>query len=49
MSIYFAGTFQRSGGEFAAICKQIRALNFKGVKRISVTFDPFHEKAPIMR
>lgn len=49
MSIYYAGTFKGSGGEFAAICKQIRHLNFKGVKRVNVTFDPFHEKAPVMR
>lgn len=45
MSIPFSGVFTRSGGVIAAIAKQIKLLNFKGVRRITVKFDPFHEKA----
>lgn len=49
MSIKFSGSLTRSGGVYAAIAKQIRMLNFKGVKRVTVQFDPFDEKANIAR
>lgn len=49
MSIKFSGTFSRSGGILAAITKQIKLINFKGVKRVTVKFDPFHEKAQTAR
>jgi len=45
MSVPFAGTFTRSGGVLSAIAKQIKLLNFKAVKRVTVRFDPFHENA----
>jgi hypothetical protein len=43
MSIKFSGVFSRSGGIYAAISKQIRLMNFRGVKRCIVRFDPFDE------
>lgn len=49
MSVPFSGTFTRSGGIFAAIAKQIKMLNLKAVNRVTVKFDPFHEKANITR
>lgn len=49
MSIKFSGTLKRPGGLFAAIAKQIEMLNFKGVKRVTVQFDPFDEKANVVR
>ncbi|XP_058466689.1 uncharacterized protein LOC131439553 [Malaya genurostris] len=45
MSIKLSGTFTRSGGVFSAIGKQLKMLNLKAVKRITVTFDPFQENA----
>lgn len=45
MSVPFSGVFTRSGGVIAAIAKQVKQINFKGVKKITVKFDPFHEKA----
>lgn len=49
MSIPFTGLFTRSGGILPAIGKQIKLLNFKGVKRVTVKFDPFHENSSIAR
>lgn len=45
MSIKFSGTFSQPGGAVAAIAKQIKALNFRAVKKVTVKFDPFSEKA----
>ncbi|XP_076274280.1 mitochondrial ribosomal protein L53 [Rhynchophorus ferrugineus] len=45
MSIYYSGTFTRSAGIISAICKQLKLINLKPVKRIEVQFDPFHPKA----
>lgn len=45
MSVPFSGTLRRSGGIAAALGKQINLINLKGVKRVTVTFDPFHENA----
>lgn len=45
MSVPFSGTFTRSGGVLSAIAKQIKLLNLKAVKRVTVKFDPFHENA----
>lgn len=41
MSIPFSGTFRRSGGVVSAIGKQLKAVNLKAAKRITVKFDPF--------
>lgn len=49
MSIKASGSFTRSGGVFAAIAKQIKLINFRGVKRVTVKFDPFDEKANTTR
>ncbi|XP_050327522.1 39S ribosomal protein L53, mitochondrial [Bactrocera neohumeralis] len=43
MSIPFSGALKRSNGIIAAISKQLKSVNLKGVKRITVTFDPFSE------
>lgn len=49
MSVPFAGTLTRSGGILPAIAKQIKLLNFKAIKRVTVKFDPFHQNANITR
>ncbi|KAI8438663.1 hypothetical protein MSG28_011085 [Choristoneura fumiferana] len=41
MSIPFSGTLRRSGGVVSAIGKQLKAVNLKAAKRITVKFDPF--------
>ncbi|XP_023934041.2 39S ribosomal protein L53, mitochondrial [Bicyclus anynana] len=41
MSIPYSGTIRRSGGVVSAIAKQLRAVNLKAAKRITVKFDPF--------
>ncbi|XP_041974975.1 39S ribosomal protein L53, mitochondrial [Aricia agestis] len=41
MSIPYSGTFKRSGGVVSAIGKQLKAVNLKAAKRITVKFDPF--------
>lgn len=43
MSIHFSGSLKRSNGIIAAISKQLKSVNLKGVKRITVTFDPYAE------
>ncbi|XP_053964644.1 39S ribosomal protein L53, mitochondrial [Anastrepha ludens] len=43
MSIHFSGALKRSNGVIAAISKQLKSVNLKGVKRITITFDPFTE------
>ncbi|XP_053679279.1 uncharacterized protein LOC128730265 [Anopheles nili] len=45
MSIKVGGAFRRSGGIVSAIGKQLKLVNLKAVKRITVSFDPFHENA----
>lgn len=45
MSIYYAGTFTRSGGIVSAIGKQMKMLNLKAAKRVTVKFDPFDQTA----
>lgn len=49
MSIKFSGAISRSGGIAAAIAKQIRLVNLKAVKRVTVAFDPFDEKSSATR
>lgn len=49
MSIKYSGTVTRSAGLVAAIGKQTKLLNLKAAKRVTVTFDPFHEKAESTR
>lgn len=43
MSIPISGSLSRSGGLWSAIGKNTKLLNLKGVKRITVSFDPFGE------
>ncbi|XP_063702339.1 uncharacterized protein LOC134832282 [Culicoides brevitarsis] len=45
MSLIRGGTLSRSAGLPAAIEKQVKMLNLKAVKRITVTFDPLNESA----
>ncbi|CRL08435.1 CLUMA_CG021246, isoform A [Clunio marinus] len=49
MSVKFYGRVVRIGGIATAISNQIKLINFKGVKRVNVKFDPFDEKADIAR
>lgn len=41
MSIPYSGTIRRSGGVVSAIGKQLKSVNLKAAKRITVKFDPF--------
>ncbi|XP_053614815.1 large ribosomal subunit protein mL53 [Plodia interpunctella] len=43
MSVPYSGTLRRSAGVISAISKQLRNVNLKAAKRITVTFDPFGE------
>ncbi|KAH9628145.1 hypothetical protein HF086_018361 [Spodoptera exigua] len=43
MSIPYSGTLRRSGGVVSAIGKQLRGVNLKAAKRITVKFDPFSD------
>lgn len=45
MSIYRSGTITRSAGVVSQISKQLRIMNLKAVKRVTITFDPFTESA----
>lgn len=49
MSVPFSGSFTRSAGIVSARAKAIKAMNLKACKRITVTFDPFHEKSASTR
>ncbi|EDW60532.1 large ribosomal subunit protein mL53 isoform X1 [Drosophila virilis] len=49
MSVPFSGTLSRSGGIVSAIGKQLKSVNLKGVKRITVQFDPFAENVKSTR
>lgn len=49
MSIPYSGTLRRSRGIVSAIGKQVKLVNLKGVKRITITFDPFGEHAKATR
>ncbi|KAB0800796.1 hypothetical protein PPYR_06535 [Photinus pyralis] len=49
MSIYFSGTFRKTGGLLSAIAKQLNQINLKPVKKIQVQFDPFHPQSHIPR
>ncbi|ALC41953.1 mRpL53 [Drosophila busckii] len=49
MSVPFSGTLRRSGGVVSAIGKQLKSINLKGVKRITVQFDPFAENVKATR
>lgn len=39
------GSMSRSGGLMSAIAKNLKLMNLKAAKRITVTFDPFHPNA----
>lgn len=43
MSIRVTGSLTRSGGLISAIAKNVRLLNLKAAKRITISFDPFGE------
>lgn len=43
MSIPYSGTVSRSAGLLAAVGKQVKLINLRAAKRITVTFDPFSE------
>lgn len=43
MSVPFSGTLRRSGGVVSAIGKQLKLVNLKAAKRITVKFDPFSD------
>lgn len=43
MSLPITGSLSRSGGLISAIAKNLRLLNLKAVKRITISFDPFGE------
>lgn len=43
MSVRFSGTLRRSAGVVSAIGKHVKLINLKGVKRVTVSFDPFLE------
>ncbi|XP_031618560.1 uncharacterized protein LOC116337803 [Contarinia nasturtii] len=43
MSLPATGSLSRSAGLISAIAKNVRLLNLKAVKRITVSFDPFVE------
>uniref|UniRef100_U5ESZ2 Large ribosomal subunit protein mL53 n=1 Tax=Corethrella appendiculata TaxID=1370023 RepID=U5ESZ2_9DIPT len=45
MSVKLGGGFRRSGGIVSAIAKQLKLVNMKPVKRVTVTFDPFDENS----
>ncbi|XP_037728401.1 uncharacterized protein LOC119559405 isoform X1 [Drosophila subpulchrella] len=49
MSVPFSGALRRSGGIVSAIGKQLKSVNLKGVKRITVQFDPFAENVKSTR
>ncbi|XP_046383896.1 39S ribosomal protein L53, mitochondrial [Ischnura elegans] len=49
MSVPFSGTLSRSAGLVSAITKQLKNVNLKPVKQISVAFDPFHHNAASIR
>lgn len=49
MSIPFSGALRKSGGVVSAIGKQVKLLNLRAVKRVTVTFDPFHENVTSTR
>ncbi|CAG5101755.1 Similar to MRPL53: 39S ribosomal protein L53 [Cotesia congregata] len=49
MSLPFTGRISRSGGLVAAISNQVKKMTLKPTKKITVQFDPFHEKARPIR
>ncbi|KAM7342091.1 mitochondrial ribosomal protein L53 [Cochliomyia hominivorax] len=49
MSIYYSGALKRSQGIVSAIGKELKKVNLKGVKRVTITFDPFAENVKATR
>lgn len=49
MAIPYSGTFTRSGGLVSALGKQIKLINLKPVKKVDISFDPFHANATAVR
>lgn len=49
MSVRFSGTLRRSAGLLSAVGKHVKQINLKGVKRVTVSFDPFFENARATR
>lgn len=44
MSIAFSGCRTRSAGLISAIAKQLKLVNLKPLTKVTVRFDPFHDK-----
>lgn len=49
MSLLPTGSFSRSAGLISAIAKNLRLINLKPVKRITISFDPFHNSVKATR
>lgn len=49
MSIPFSGTASRSGGVISAIIKELSRFSLLPCEKITVQFNPFHEKAKDVR
>lgn len=49
MSIAFSGRFARNGGLMKELTRELKNVNLKGVKRITVSFDPFGVNATTTR
>lgn len=49
MSIAHSGLVKSAGGLFAHIAKNVKLVNLKAVKRITVSFDPFGENVKSTR
>lgn len=49
MSVPFSGSLSRSAGLVSSLGKQVKSLNLKAVKRITISFDPFTENVVATR
>lgn len=49
MSIPFSGSKNLGIGVVSAISKHLKSVNLRGVQRITVKFDPFHEQVASTR
>lgn len=49
MSLLPTGSFSRSAGLISAIAKNLRDMDLLAAKRITISFDPFHESVKSTR
>lgn len=49
MSIPFSGAIRPSGGLTAAIARQLKEINLKPVRKVTVKFDPFLKESEATR